>query len=189
MFAIRCKTAGVVLSVTQKKLEDDAVGIRHQHIVAAGLHPMVAAWRRTQMVAAPVIDHVLTVAIFGRQALASVELVVGAGASLTFPFTLPIVFPLTSLIAAELTTAPVIAIILRPSLVIAMVLLPLLVVATISLIIALLLLIAITIILSKGKTSCGQGYRHEGGNNCFQFRIRFHIRLHSMGSTVFVACT
>ena len=57
--------ANAVRSVVQQELQDDAGGNRHQYIVTAGLHPVVAARRRIQVMAAPVIDHILAVAVFG----------------------------------------------------------------------------------------------------------------------------
>ena len=61
------------VSVIQQQLQDDAGGNRNQNIVAACLNPMVTTGRGTQVVAAPVIDHILPVAVFGRKAIAFVE--------------------------------------------------------------------------------------------------------------------
>ena len=69
-------------------MQDDAGGNGHQNIVAAGLHPMITARRRAQPVAAPVIDDILPMAIFGRQAAALEELVVRACTALRAAITI-----------------------------------------------------------------------------------------------------
>src|SRR5579872_4816021 len=75
------KTANTALSVIQEKLQDDTGGNRHQHIVATGLHPLITTRRCIQMVATPVIDHILPVAIFRRQTLSTVKFMVRSGAT------------------------------------------------------------------------------------------------------------
>jgi hypothetical protein len=122
----------------QQELEDDAGGNRNQNIVAACLNPMVTARRGTQVVAAPVIDHILPVAVFDRKTLAPVELMVWACASF------------------------VASLIVRATLVVAMVLLA----AALHLFIA-TAIIVIPTTLGEGKSSRGQRHRHDGGNNSF----------------------
>ena len=77
----RGRFPGRRVSVVQQKLQDDAGGNRNQNIVAACLNPMVTTGRGTQVVAAPVIDHILPVAVFDRKALAPVECMVWACAT------------------------------------------------------------------------------------------------------------
>src|SRR6185369_16349356 len=66
-------------SVVQQYLQDDAGGDRNQQIVAARLDPLVATRRGAQMMAAPVLDHVVAVAVFGRKPVAPVETMVRTG--------------------------------------------------------------------------------------------------------------
>jgi hypothetical protein len=78
----RRKPVGASRSVVQQELQDDAGGNRHQYIVATGLHPVIATWRCAQVVAAPIVDHILPVTVFGRQALTPAKIVVRSGATL-----------------------------------------------------------------------------------------------------------
>ena len=66
------------ISVAQQELQNYAGGNRDQDIVSACLNPMVTTGRGAQVVAAPVVDHVLAVAVFGRQVLALIITMVGA---------------------------------------------------------------------------------------------------------------
>src|SRR5476651_2467685 len=75
----RARPPAVGLLVTQQHVGDDAGGDSDQHIIAADLHPVLAARWRAQMMAAPVVDHVLVAAIFGRDALAAHHVVARAG--------------------------------------------------------------------------------------------------------------
>src|SRR5690242_2268548 len=68
-------------SVAEQDTGDDAGRHRRQHIVAADLHPVVAARRRAQAMRTPVVDHVLAVVIVRRQAPAAVEVVARTGAA------------------------------------------------------------------------------------------------------------
>jgi hypothetical protein len=101
------------MSVSQQKLQNDAGGNRNQYIVAAGLNPMVTARRGTQVVAAPVIDHILPVAVFDRKALAPVECVVWTCATLVpslVPVTvvaIPLVAVLCLFIAIAIVVIPI----------------------------------------------------------------------------------
>src|SRR5476649_1428197 len=74
----RARPPAVGLLVTQQHVGDDAGGDSDQHIIAADLHPVLAARWRAQMMAAPVVDHVLVAAIFGRDALAAHHVVARA---------------------------------------------------------------------------------------------------------------
>ena len=67
--------------MVQKKLQDDAGGNRNQNIVPACLNPMVTTGRGAQVVAAPVIDHILPVMFSGREAIALVVCMVRACAA------------------------------------------------------------------------------------------------------------
>jgi hypothetical protein len=144
------------VSVAQHKLQNDASGNCNQNIVAACLNPMITTGRGTQVVAAPVIDHVLPVAVFNRKALASAECMVRACAT----------FILSRIVVCV-------------TLVLRAIRLACLVVATILLATALHLIIATTIIaipivLGKRKSSRGQRHRHDGGNNGFTFHAGLH---------------
>jgi len=139
------------LSVAQRQLQDYAGGDRNQDIVGARLYPMVAAGRRAEMVAVPVVDHILLVAVFGRQALPALKVVVRACAAYV-----------ASLV------------VLRATVVVALVLLALalhLVIATA------VIAIAITLTLGERGSSRGQKHRHDGGHN----HCSFHPELHSVG--------
>ena len=60
---------------------DDAGRDRGEHVVAAGRDPVVAARGRAQVMAAPVVDDILAAAVLGRQAVAAIPRVVGAGSA------------------------------------------------------------------------------------------------------------
>jgi hypothetical protein len=60
----------------QQDLRNDACGNGYQHVVPAGLHPLVAARRRTQMMAAPVLHHILPIAVLLGQAAAPVKIAI-----------------------------------------------------------------------------------------------------------------
>jgi hypothetical protein len=74
-----------LVSVIQQKLQDNAGGNRNQNIVATCLNPMVTTGRGAQVVAAPVINHIIPVTVFDRKAIAPVECMVGAGATFVTP--------------------------------------------------------------------------------------------------------
>ena len=62
------------LLLVQKNLHNDAGGNDYQHVVATGLHPVVAARRGAQAMAAPVINHIAKVAAHhGRPAIAALD--------------------------------------------------------------------------------------------------------------------
>lgn len=67
--------------MAQQQLQDDARGNGHQHVVAAGLHPVVAAWWRAQVVAAPVVHHGLRATLGLWQAPAPLKVVFRPGTS------------------------------------------------------------------------------------------------------------
>src|SRR6185369_3541803 len=60
--------------LTEQQLGNDAGRDGDQHVVAAYLHPLIAAWRRVQAVRAPVVHHVLRTAIFRRNTAAAAPL-------------------------------------------------------------------------------------------------------------------
>ena len=138
-------------------MQDDAGGNSNQNIVAAYLYPMVTAGRGTQVVAAPVIDHILPVVVFDRKALAPVKLMVWTCATFFAP--LIVVRATTVLTAIRLAS---------------------LVAATILLVAALCLftttaIVAIPITLGEGKSPRGQRHRHDGGNNRFTVHAGLHL--------------
>jgi hypothetical protein len=65
--------------LTEHNLSDDAGGNRDKSIVGAYLDPMITSRRSTQVMAAPIIDYVMSAAIFARKALASVQVMPRAG--------------------------------------------------------------------------------------------------------------
>ena len=162
-FCAGWRVAGPVLLV-QQQLQDDAGGNCNQNIVATGLNPMVTTGRRAQVVTTPVINHVLPAAVLSRQTPATVELMVGAGATFTLA-----------------------RIVVRVPLVLWTVRLACLVVGTtllhaaLCLTAALCLSIAVGIVLIVISTSLGeriscdaQRHRQDGGNNCFTFHAGLH---------------
>ena len=60
--------------MTQYQLRNQAGCHGNQYIVCAHLHPLVSSWRRVQAMAAPVIHHVLAVAVFLRNASTAMKL-------------------------------------------------------------------------------------------------------------------
>jgi len=106
---------------------------------------------------APVIDHIIPVAIFDRKALAPVELMVWACA----------------------TFIPLL-IVVRATLVLRTIRLACLVVSTMLLAAALCLFITtaifvILIPLGEGKSSREQRHCHDAGNNCFTVHAELHL--------------
>jgi hypothetical protein len=65
--------------LTEHNLSDDAGGDRDKSIIGAYLNPVITSRRRTQAMAAPIIDYVMSAAIFARKALASVQVMPRAG--------------------------------------------------------------------------------------------------------------
>jgi hypothetical protein len=153
------------VSVVQQKLQDDAGGNRNQNIVAACLNPMVTTGRGAQVVAAPIIDHIVPVAVFDRKALAPVVCVVWACA--TFIASLIIVRATLAFTAIRLARFVVATILLAAALCL----------------FAATAIVAIAITLGEGKSSGGQRHRHDGGNNGFTVHAglllvgKGHIRL------------
>src|ERR1700761_1451301 len=64
-------------STAQGEIQDNAGGNGDQNVVAAGLNPVVAARGRAELVAAPIIDDVVAMAVFHRQAIAAMKVVIG----------------------------------------------------------------------------------------------------------------
>ena len=148
------------VSVIQQKLRDDACGNRDQNIVAACLNPMVTTGRGTQLVAAPVIDHILLVAVFGGEAPALAEIMVWA--------------------CATFIPCLVVVVIVRATPIYTGSRLPYYVVATILLTAALCLFVAAAIVvialtLGKGKSCRGQRHCHDGRDYCFIFHTGLHL--------------
>jgi hypothetical protein len=66
----------------QQQLRNNAGGDGNQHIIAAGLHPVITARRRVQTMLAPVVDDILAAAVLGRQTIAAMVIMIGTGATL-----------------------------------------------------------------------------------------------------------
>jgi hypothetical protein len=150
---------GPRVSVIQQKLRDDACGNRDQNIVAACLNPMVTTGRGTQLVAAPVIDHILPVAVFRGEAPALAEIMVWACATFIPCLVVVIVGATPVLTGSGLASY---------------------VVATILLTAALCLFVAaaiavIALALGEGKSSRGQRHRHDGRDYCFSVHAGLHL--------------
>ena len=58
----------------RKLLRDDARRDGREHVVVADLHPLVTVRGRVQVVAVPVVHHVLAIAVACRQAAAAVPM-------------------------------------------------------------------------------------------------------------------
>jgi hypothetical protein len=93
--------------LTQNQLQNYASADGNQHVVAAVLDPLITAWRRFQMMAAPVVDDVLTVTVFRRQTVATVKCLIGASAATIAV----IVMTLLALLRSTAVAATVIAVI------------------------------------------------------------------------------
>lgn len=115
---------------------------------------MIAARRRIQVVTAPVIDHVLAVAVFRRQPLTPIERVVGTSSTLVAALvTVIAAIRLAALIVVIATIRLavliiVIAAIRLPALIVA----PLIIVAVL-IIIALLVIVALLIVALRGPVT------------------------------------
>ena len=71
--------------MAEQNLQNDASGNRDQHVVAAGLHPVVAARWWAQAMLMPVIDHIDPAPELRWQSVAAVKPMVGAGATFIVP--------------------------------------------------------------------------------------------------------
>lgn len=78
---MRSFTRAALGSVIQDQRSGHAGRDGHQHDIRTHLRPLLAARREREVMRTPVAHHMLAVAPFGRQALALVEPVVGAGAA------------------------------------------------------------------------------------------------------------
>lgn len=138
----------------EKNIQDDAAANRDQYIIAAGSYPVITPGWRTQAAAAPIINHILSAAIFSRKIPAFAQIMPWAGAALLIsPIVLCVnlIFTVIGLKA----TATVFAVITGSSLLISAVI----VVAT------------VTVTLGKGGTGYCQTYCHDRRNNCFSVHI------------------
>jgi hypothetical protein len=147
------------LSVAQHQLQDDAGGDRNQNIVAADLNPMVTTGRGTQLVGAPVINNISSVAVFDRQAFTAVELMLRACTTFV---------PVFAVVHASLALRSI----RLASLVLATIRMTCLLVLTILRATALHLLIvptisAILMPLGEGKSSREQRHCHDVGHDYF----------------------
>jgi hypothetical protein len=89
-------------------LQDHARADSNQHVVAAVLNPLIAAWWRLQMMAAPVVDDVLAVTVFRRQAVATVKCLIRAGTATIAMIVMTLV---AAAVTATITTAVAAAVI------------------------------------------------------------------------------
>src|SRR5450830_1138667 len=64
--------AGAVL-IAKNQLHNHTGTNRHQHVIGAVLHPLVAAWWRFQVMAAPIVDNILAVTIFRRKTVTAMK--------------------------------------------------------------------------------------------------------------------
>src|SRR6185369_8033599 len=144
--------------VAEHELQDDAGADGDQHIVAAGLDPVVAAGRGAQAMAAPVVDHVAAAAVFHREPVAPVKTVVRAGATLTVVSVAAVVAALTVLLVAA------------PALLLVATLLTL----SLQLPHAPLLRLLISIALGEDRSGQDQRHCHQGRDDC----VTFHEALH-----------
>src|SRR6185369_714492 len=138
---------GSGFSAAQEYVQDDAGGNGHQNVVAAGLHPVIAPRRSPEFVAAPVIDDVVSMAVFDRQAIATVKGVIGTG---TAPFAALVAPVMGALVLPHLLAAAAVAPVIAPALVVPAAPVP----------------VSAAISLSESDSALGQGHRHHGGNNC-----------------------
>ena len=112
------------------------------------------------MVFAPVVDHILPVAVFRRKTLATAEIMVWTGAAFVPP-RFAVVTRATLVSAAILLVAtPVLVIAVLPVIAPVMVI-AILLVAALVLVVA-TVIVAITSILAEGNSRRGQRQRHDG---------------------------
>ena len=137
-------------------MHDEASSNRNKDITAVHLNPMVAAGRRAKMVAAPVLDYISALAIFGRQALPPVEPVIPARAAFSIS---AIVVRLTPVVTAIDLTSYVL-----PATVLGLLIASAIVVVAVATLISLIYgLISGT--LRKRASSRDQGHCHDGAQN------------------------
>lgn len=72
-------------SVSQQNRQDEACGDCREHVVAAGLHPVVAGRRAVQAVAAPVVNDVEVAAVGRWQTATTVDVVPRPGIAVPVP--------------------------------------------------------------------------------------------------------
>jgi hypothetical protein len=77
-------------SVAEKQLQDHAGGDGHQHVVAACLHPVIAARRLAQLAGAPVVHDVPLLVIGPGKPVAAAEVVIGPGTAVAVPGGVPL---------------------------------------------------------------------------------------------------
>jgi hypothetical protein len=135
------------------------------------------------MVAAPVVDHVLPVAVFGRQALAAAKLMIGTGTT----FIRVRIVIIAAIVCAELLVtairlAAIVAVLIRLAAVVAVLIR---LTATRRLLILATVIVAIAGTLGESKTSRGQHHCHDGGNKDFAG----HAGLHFIGKHLFASHT
>jgi len=128
-------------SVVEQQLQNHAGDNCHENVITASLDPVVSPRRRTQVVAAPIIDHILPVPVFGRQAVAPSPAAVRASR-----------LPIRSSIFIAISAAPV------TTLVALVTAFHLPVAATV---------IAISIVLGDGEPSGRQSHCHDPRNDYF----------------------
>jgi hypothetical protein len=126
--------------MSQDKPRDNAGSDCNQYVVVTRLDPLMPARRGAEMVAAPVIDYVLSVAVAGWQAISAVILVPGARAA-----TVTALFFVRASEAAVVVPVCISHMTLR---------LPLMIAAAV---------VSIAAVLGEGELSCGHRQRNDGG--------------------------
>lgn len=130
------------VSVVEQQFQNDTGGDCHENVVTASLNPVVSARRRTEVVAAPIIDHVLPVTVFGGQAVSPSPATVRACRP-----------PVGSRAFVAISSTPVTTLVLP-------------VITTFHLLLA-PAVIAISMVLGNGEAGGCQSNRHDSGNNDF----------------------
>lgn len=142
--------------MVEKQLQDDAGGNGDQHVVGPGLDPVVATRRCAQVMAAPVIHDILTVAILKRQTFSRPEIVIWAGTT-SVP-TVIVTLTTLEIIAAVGTEHRAVAAIRGAH--------PL--VTAVLLLAAWPDIVAIAAALGEGRAAAGQGKHQDCRNNCLK---------------------
>jgi hypothetical protein len=78
---ISAMAAAQASSSVQKNVQDNAVAYRDKRIVAAGSHPVIATWRRAEVMTAPIANYIAPAAILTGKACSAMEIMLRACAA------------------------------------------------------------------------------------------------------------
>jgi hypothetical protein len=146
--------------MVQQELRDDAGRDCDEYVIAARLNPLMSGRRGAEIVAAPVIDDVISVAVFGWQAISAVILVVRAHAA-----------TITTRLLVRASEAAIVVLDCRSDG--TLLLSPLVTAALVLVAVALVgaAFVSVAVALREGKLSCGHRQCDDRGNSCISVHL------------------